>query len=169
MQAHRFLAVVGLLSLAACSAAAPTGTPVPVPSPTQAPPSAAPTPPPPTGAPQSPGGSQGPGGPASQAPSQGTFAIRTMPKPAGPNEICAGVGLDAQLHGDPTDARVAWLINRCGPPLQIVWPFGFSARFTPNLEILDADGNVVIREGGAVTGTCDNNADGSVYIIPPFK
>jgi hypothetical protein len=93
-----------------------------------------------------------------------------MPQPGGPNEICAGVGLDAVLHGDPADPKVAWLTSKIGGPrLEIVWPFGFTARFTPDLEILDADGNVVIREGGAVTGTCDNLPDGAVYIIPPFR
>jgi hypothetical protein len=107
----------------------------------------------------------------SPAASPAAFAIRTKPRPAGPNEVCGGVGLDRYfLHGDPTDGRVAWLVSTAGTPAKnIVWPFGYTARFNPMLEILDATGVMVIREGAPVTGVCDVNPDGSVYLVPPFR
>jgi hypothetical protein len=43
---------------------------------------------------------------------------------------------------------------------QPVWPTrrrvppGFTARFTPQLEVLNANGDVVAREGTGVTGGC---------------
>jgi len=68
---------------------------------------------------------------------------------------CAGVNLDAALAGDPTDPRVAWLKPDGAPNrIEIVFPPGFSARFSPHLEILDAVGVVVAREGDHIDGGC---------------
>jgi hypothetical protein len=87
--------------------------------------------------------------------------------------LCAGTGLDAVLHGSPTDAHVAWLdgeqvVGPLGEPevvrLEIVWPAGYRARFDPNLEILDENGNVVMRDGDTVTGDCGGGGEAdSVY------
>jgi hypothetical protein len=102
--------------------------------------------------------------------SGGLFALPTTNWLAG--GMCAGVGLDAVLHGSPTDPRVAWLDNNMGgtPRMEVSWPAGYRARFNPNLEVLDENGNVVIREGDAVTGACGNNPDtGMLYLEPPFK
>ena len=85
---------------------------------------------------------------------------------------CAGVGGDAVLHGSPTDPRVAWLDDKLGGQsrMEVTWPAGYRARFNPNLEVLDENGNVVIREGDAVTGACGNNpGTGMLYLEPPFK
>jgi hypothetical protein len=70
--------------------------------------------------------------------------------------ICAGTGLDAVLHGSPTDPHIAWLTNNFSTPprLEIVWPAGYRARFDPDLEIVDENGNMVMREGDTVTGDC---------------
>ena len=38
--------------------------------------------------------------------------------------------------------------------MDLVFPKGFTARFTPRLEILDANGQVRFREGSAITGGC---------------
>jgi hypothetical protein len=89
-----------------------------------------------------------------------------------PGNVCAGVGLDAVLRGSPTDARVAWLDSTLGGParLDVTWPAGYHARFTPNIEILDENGTVVLRNGDTVTGACDNNPDGGLlYLQPPFR
>jgi hypothetical protein len=86
--------------------------------------------------------------------------------------ICAGVGLDAVLRGSPNDPRVAWLENKLGGQsrTEVTWPAGYRARFSPNIEILDENGNVVLREGDAVTGACGNNPDtGMIYLEPPFR
>ena len=89
--------------------------------------------------------------------------------------LCAGTGLDAVLHGSPTDAHVAWLdgeqvVGPLGEPevvrLEIVWPAGYLARFDPNLEILDENGNVVMREGDTVTGDCGGGGGLDVVYLP---
>jgi hypothetical protein len=95
-----------------------------------------------------------------------------------PGGACAGVGLDAVLRGSSTDARVAWLERAADVPtkypgaarLDVTWPAGYHARFTPNIEILDESGTVVLRDGDAVTGACANNPDGGLlYLEPPFR
>jgi hypothetical protein len=89
--------------------------------------------------------------------------------------VCAGTGLDAVLHGSPTDLHVAWLdgeqvVGPLGEPevvrLEIVWPAGYRARFDPNLEILDENGNVVMREGDTVTGDCGGGGGVDVVYWP---
>jgi hypothetical protein len=89
---------------------------------------------------------------------------------------CGGVGLDAVVRGSPNDPRIAWLENHLAMPqgvpttprLEATWPAGYRARFTPKLEILDNWGNVVLREGDAVTGTCSAGDSPSYYLAPPF-
>ncbi len=83
------------------------------------------------------------------------------------NGPCFGVGLDAVLSGSPTDPRVAWLTPAPGSgwdpgttELEIAWPSGYTARFAPRLEILDASGAIVLREGDAISGGCVIRASG---------
>lgn len=88
------------------------------------------------------------------SPTLETFALPTV---NGASDACAGIGLvGATLTGDPHDPRVAWLKSPAnGGRIDIVFPPGFSARFTPRLEILDAAGQVVARDGDPVEGGCD--------------
>jgi hypothetical protein len=87
------------------------------------------------------------------------------------------VGLDTVVRGSPNDPRIAWLENHLGAPpgmatwprSEATWPAGYRARFTPKLEILDGWGNVVLREGDAVTGSCSGYDSGSFYVVPPFN
>ena len=72
---------------------------------------------------------------------------------------CRGVGVEATLHGNLSDPRITWLTGSTGQRMDIVWPPGYSARFTPNLEVLDGNGNVVFREGSTVTGGCVTGPD----------
>ena len=76
--------------------------------------------------------------------------------PPGAVLACAGVGLEAILHGDPADSDVTWLTSLMpGAGRQrIVWPAGYLARFAPSLEVLDPTGTVVAREGAFVDGGC---------------
>jgi hypothetical protein len=84
--------------------------------------------------------------------------------------MCGGVGLDAVVRGNPSDPRVAWLENRGGGNEEATWPAGYRARFTPKLEILDGWGNVVLREGDHVSGSCGGVTDsGAINMIPPFN
>jgi hypothetical protein len=71
-----------------------------------------------------------------------------------------GVGLDAVLRGASADARVAWAIDRSGGGrIELVWPAGYSARFLPDLQVLDATGTVVAREGDLIIGSCMGNPE----------
>ena len=66
-----------------------------------------------------------------------------------------GIGLDATLHGSPSDARVTWAIDNSGSGrLDLLWPVGYAARFNPQLEVVDGHGQIVAREGDQITGSC---------------
>ena len=81
---------------------------------------------------------------------------------------CTGIGLDATLTGDPNDPRRAWLVQAdTERRVDIVWPAGYRARFTPSIEVLDAGGNVVMAAGDQVTTACviGGNPDAPLLII----
>jgi hypothetical protein len=61
--------------------------------------------------------------------------------------------MNAELHGDADDPRVTWVVER-GRREEIIWPPGYTAQFTPNLVVLDADGDIVAIEGAHVDGAC---------------
>ncbi len=86
---------------------------------------------------------------------------RTYPLPTADwSGVCGGLGINANLRGDPLDPELTWLEPRPGftsdEPARhhVVWPAGFTARFSPGLEIVDEAGQVVMREGDPVTGIC---------------
>lgn len=83
-------------------------------------------------------------------------------------EWCAGVGLGGMvLTGSPTDPRVAWLASLDGTGRQeIVWQPGYTARFSPNLQVLDPSGRVVFREGDRIKGACVLGPDDPLLIVP---
>lgn len=98
--------------------------------------------------------------PSEAPPSAGADGIAlpgTAPWPTPPATPppCAGVGLDAILHGDATDPGVTWLRDRTGGGrIEVTWPVGFRARFTPSLVVVDPAGRVVHREGDTIDGGC---------------
>ena len=76
-------------------------------------------------------------------------------------DACAGVGLETtRLTGDSSDPRVAWLATTGGGRQDVVFPPGYRARFVPALEVLDASGAVVARDGDVVDGGCVTGVDG---------
>ena len=81
---------------------------------------------------------------------------------------CRGIGLEGTLSGNRFDPRIAWLATSAGRR-DVVFPDGFTARFAPSLEVLDASGLVVARQGTAITGGCTTgpNAQGPVLILVP--
>jgi len=89
--------------------------------------------------------------------------------PADVPEACGGVGLQAVLRGDAHDRRVAWLVNDLGTRVDVTWPPGYRARFVPGLEVLDAAGAVVLRDGDPVTGACTTEDPDVLHMEPPFK
>jgi hypothetical protein len=107
----------------------------------------------------------------------GEHALPTTTTPWWFRLMCGGVGLDAVVRGSPNDPHVAWLESRISIPgippgtrEDVIWPEGYRARFSPNLEILDGWGIVVLRDGERVSGSCGGVADnGDLYMVPPFN
>jgi hypothetical protein len=82
--------------------------------------------------------------------------------------VCAGIGLDAILHGDPADPALTWVIDRtAGIRMDAIWPAGFSARFEPALQVLDAAGEIVHREGDIIDGGCVAAVQGEILLGYP--
>ena len=79
---------------------------------------------------------------------------------------CAGVGFEGEyrLHGSPTDQRLVWMTFPDGNRREVAWPLGYSARFTPDLELLDETGKVAGREGTLVTGGCETPQAGVLWV-----
>jgi hypothetical protein len=88
------------------------------------------------------------------------------------NGWCREVGYDGVLHGDPGDPRVAWgdketPVNRVVLRTELVWPPGYTARFTPQIEIVDASRHVRFVAGDMIEGGCVSGLEnsGSLYVI----
>ena len=79
---------------------------------------------------------------------------------------CGGVGYEGEfrLHGSPTDQRLVWMTFPDGSRRELAWPLGYSARFTPDLELLDENGKLVGREGTPVTGGCETPQRGVLWV-----
>lgn len=87
-----------------------------------------------------------------------------LPTVATAGNVCRGVGVEGVLHGAPADPRVAWVDSQFlgqHKRVEVVFPEGFAARFTPNLEVLDRDGHVVAEDGDQITGGCVTGPDAS--------
>lgn len=85
---------------------------------------------------------------------------------------CGGVGYEGEfrLHGSPTEPRVVWMTFPDGTRRELAWPLGYSARFTPELELLDETGLVVAREDSVVTGGCGTPQSGVLWVsLEPLK
>ena len=81
---------------------------------------------------------------------------------------CEWPGFAMVLHGSVTDPPWVWLESLDGKErLDVAWPPGYTARFTPALEVRDARDATVTREGDLVDGAC--RVDGNVAnLAPPF-
>jgi hypothetical protein len=102
--------------------------------------------------------------------SPGELPLPTPPFVSNPPDICAGVGVSALLRGDAHDPALTWVEDTTTHTRRdVVWPVGYRARFAPRLEVLDASGTVVLREGDLISGTCGSTADGRFYLAPPFR
>ncbi len=89
-----------------------------------------------------------------------------LPAQPGFNGTCAGLGIEAELHGDPDDPRVTWIVER-GTRMETIWPPGYTAQFTPDLVVFDAHGDVVAVEGDETTGLCEGGRDPSDGVVRP--
>ena len=98
-------------------------------------------------------------------------ALRTIEiGPAdGTPEACGGVGVAAVLRGDPADPHLAWLQPlQGGRRIETVWPAGSVARFSTQLQVIDARGQVMIEGGDFVNGGCVTAEPDALLLEPPF-
>lgn len=86
---------------------------------------------------------------AGGASTAGTVNIPTLPSPSPGVEVLCASALHAPftLEGAATASPAVWGVDIARHRFGIVWPPGFSARFSPGLEILDTSGAVVARQG----------------------
>lgn len=91
----------------------------------------------------------GPGSPVGSGPRIVTLPTAPSPLPLPPGAVraCRAALAEGVLAGDPDDAEVAWLVGRDGARQAILWPFGYSARFDPGLELIAPNGTVIARAG----------------------
>jgi hypothetical protein len=88
----------------------------------------------------------------------GGFSLRTDATRQGSCSI--GVGRDATIHGSVSDPRLAWAIdNSSGRRVELIWPVGYSARFSPQLVVVDRGAKVVAHEGDLIIGSCLNRPE----------
>jgi len=89
-----------------------------------------------------------PGGVAAQQ-DAGAVAIRTAPRPT---DDCAAIGTPLFiLRGDPWLARPVWLEEAAsGVQVEASWPFGWTVRYDPLLELFDHAGTRIASEGDRV-------------------
>ena len=115
------------------------------------------------------GGCVGPGGPLSASTSPSSqlaadeYALPEFQKSVGGVPVaCAGVAYvdKVVIHGSADDPALVWIVFSDGRRENLVWPSGFLARFVPKLEILDASGRVVARDGDLATGGCPMSPSG---------
>lgn len=86
---------------------------------------------------------------AGSAPTAATVNIPTQPSPSpGVEVLCAAAQRTPfRLEGNANASPAVWGVDIARHRFGIVWPPGFSARFSPGLEILDTSGAVVARQG----------------------
>jgi hypothetical protein len=91
------------------------------------------------------------------APSQPTAELPTL---AGYNGSCRDISVNGHATGDPA----------LGVRRDIVWPPGYTARFTPELEIVDEKGVIAFRDGDSVRGgwVTGPDAQGPLLIAAGF-
>jgi hypothetical protein len=101
-----------------------------------------------------------------------TACTQTIPLPtvATADRFCREIGYEGVLRGDPADPRVAWgekqtRVNHLVLRKELVWPPGYTARFTPELEILDASRRVRLVAGDVIEGGCVGGSGGELYVI----
>lgn len=86
--------------------------------------------------------------------------------PNGQDVLCASGGFpqEPSLRGSPDDPRLVWMVWADGHRTDLAWPVGYSARFTPDLDVLDTAGQVVGRSRTLVSGGCETQDRGVMSI-----
>jgi hypothetical protein len=101
----------------------------------------------------------------------GQFALPT----AQPRDLPSGVALGCSsmltpsvLRGSAADPHLAWLVGFDAERIEVIWPEGYTARYTPSLEVRDPTGRVMLEAGDFVDGTCGIGDPGGQLMEPPF-
>jgi len=82
---------------------------------------------------------------------------------------CRGIGLGGVVRGDPQEPDVVWLEEPATGrrlDLELRWPPGTVARFTPEVEIVLDDGRVLYADGDEIAGGCATADFDVVNIVP---
>jgi hypothetical protein len=75
-----------------------------------------------------------------------------IPQQDVPNVQCYPTYLEgAYLAGSPGDESVAWVESAEGQRVNVRWPAGYSARFTPEIELVGPIGQAIARAGDELT------------------
>jgi len=102
--------------------------------------------------------------PDPSSPAAAPAAIRLVA--TDPRLPCDWIGFAMVLRGSPQQARPVWLESLDGARrMGTEWPAGYTARFTPGLEVVD--GATVLHEGDLVDGACSTEGD-TARLAPPF-
>lgn len=69
--------------------------------------------------------------------------------------VCKGSGIvphgvEGILDGQAGAKDPVWLVNQTGARISVVWPEGFTVRFTPRVELLNEKGAIVATGGDPV-------------------
>jgi hypothetical protein len=94
-------------------------------------------------------------------------ALQTIEVPA--DMACGDVGFTTVLHGNPNAPDVAWLgqFPAGAEHFRLVWPTGYNAVFDPQLNVVDGNGHIQIREGDFVDGVCGEPLPDTYLMRPP--
>jgi hypothetical protein len=80
--------------------------------------------------------------------------------------LCGGGGFvkEPRLRGSADDPRRVWMEDASGKRIELAWPPGFSVRFTPRLEVLNARGDVVALDGSRAASGCGTGDENAMYV-----
>jgi hypothetical protein len=80
--------------------------------------------------------------------------------------LCGGGGFvtEPRLRGSPDDPRLVWMVDASGKRIELAWPPGFSVRFTPRLEVLNARGDAVAFDGSRAASGCGTGDENAMYV-----
>ena len=102
----------------------------------------------------------------------GCAQIHPLPTVSNDGGWCREIGDGGVLRGASADPRIAWGETTVGTRnivlrQDLVWPSGYTARFAPQLEILDASRRVRYVAGDIIDGGCTTGPDaqGPMYVI----
>jgi hypothetical protein len=77
-----------------------------------------------------------------------SFVLQTTPPE---HSRCLHARVAGSIGANAHDPARVWLDRNDGRRVDLRWPSGFRAQFTPSAEVMDGGGRVIARQGDAVT------------------